>query len=90
MCVGVCHGGKTRRNNSSFRNIGIDDLDTWCKEAIGLDIAEETLVISCTLDLSAGLDVMHVPSSSMLPVAVLAGAWWMLVRVVRNCCTPGE
>ena len=54
----------------------------------GLDI-EQPLVICCTLDPSAGLDSMHVPSSSMLTVTVLAGTCWVLVRVVRYWSTPG-
>jgi hypothetical protein len=89
-CVDMCHSGKTRHINSSFRIIGNDDLDTWWKEVIGLDIIEQPLVTCCALDLSAGLDSAHVPSSAMLPDVVLAGTCWVLVRVVWYCSTPGE
>ena len=89
-CVDICHNGKTRHVNSSFHIICNDCLDTWWKEVIGLDIVEQPLVICCTSDPSAGLDSMHVLSSSMLPVAVLAGTCWVLVRFVMYCSTPGE
>jgi hypothetical protein len=87
--VGICHSGKTRCDNSSFHIIGYDDLHAWWKEAIGLDIVEQPSVISCTSDLSAGLDIMHVVPSSTLPV-VLSGMCWVLLRVVRYCSTPRE